>query len=32
MVWTPSTNATDMFGTASSGAPVTETGTLDKDF
>ena len=32
MVWTPSTNATDLFGTASSGAPVTETGTLDKDF
>ncbi|MGO4597303.1 Ig-like domain-containing protein [Terrabacter sp. 2RAF25] len=32
MVWTPSTSATDLFGSASSGAPVTETGTLDKDF
>ncbi|MFM6847885.1 MAG: Ig-like domain-containing protein [Terrabacter sp.] len=32
MVWTPSTSATDTFGTASSGAPVTESGTLDKDF
>lgn len=32
MVWSPSTGATDTFGTASSGAPVTETGTLDKDF
>lgn len=32
MVWTPSTGATDAFGTACSGAPVTELGTLDKDF
>ncbi|NUR79820.1 MAG: signal peptidase I [Dermatophilaceae bacterium] len=32
MVWTPSTGATDAFGTASSGAPATETGTVDKDF
>jgi hypothetical protein len=32
MVWSPSTSATDTYGTASSGAPVTELGTLDKDF
>ena len=32
MVWSPSTSATDPYGTACSGAPVTELGTLDKDF
>jgi hypothetical protein len=32
MVWTPSAAATDLAGNASSAAPVTESGTVDKDF
>jgi hypothetical protein len=32
MVWTPSAAATDLYGTASSAAPVTELGAADKDF
>ena len=32
LVWSPSTGATDTFGTTSSGAPVTELGTMDRDF
>jgi len=32
MIWTPSTNVTDVTGRACSAAPVTETGTLDRDF
>lgn len=32
MVWSPSTAVTDLFGSASSSVPVTETGALDKDF
>jgi hypothetical protein len=32
MVWSPSTSVTDGYGTACSGAPVTELGALDKDF
>jgi len=32
MKWTPAAAATDLAGVASSTAPVTETGTLDRDF
>ena len=32
MKWTPAAAATDLAGSASSTAPVTETGTLDRDF
>lgn len=32
MVWTPGAAATDLAGNATSTAPVTETGALDKDF
>lgn len=32
MVWTPSPTATDLFGNPCSAAPVSETGTLDRDF
>lgn len=32
MVWTPGAAATDLAGNATSPAPVTETGALDKDF
>ncbi|MDW4573683.1 Ig-like domain-containing protein [Microbacterium sp. M3] len=32
MVWTPSASATDLGGIASSNAPVTETGTLDREY
>lgn len=32
MVWTPSSAVTDLNGMASSSAPVTESGTADKDF
>lgn len=32
MVWTPSNLAKDLAGTASSNAPVTETGSLDREF
>ena len=32
MVWTPSASAADLGGIASSNAPVTETGTLDREY
>lgn len=32
MIWTPSSLATDLGGTTSSNAPVTETGSLDREF
>ncbi|MDF2580945.1 MAG: hypothetical protein K0S49_2524, partial [Microbacterium sp.] len=32
MVWTPSSAATDLGGAASSNAPVTETGALDREY
>jgi hypothetical protein len=32
MVWTPSAVATDTLNNATSTAPATETGTLDRDF
>jgi hypothetical protein len=32
MVWSPAAAATDLFGTACSTAPATETGTLDREF
>ena len=32
MIWTPSTNATDLTGVRSTNAPVTETGALDREF
>ncbi|MBM7465915.1 Ig-like domain-containing protein [Microbacterium esteraromaticum] len=32
MIWTPSTNATDLTGAHSTNAPVTETGALDREF
>ena len=32
MKWTPSSTATDLAGNGSSTAPVTESGTIDRDF